>query len=1044
MKKTATILGVLLCVAISFFFVYDNTYANYKWKSYSDCIKKSGGRGAIESVQWACNKNNVASPTCALWLGGSSSVDTNVWTSSASGSVTVKFYRMCYNGANGTAHIWVSNDNGSINDSGNMAGGAWASPKSKNSSLNIGKFCSGLSPSISGDWYVYQRRIYVKRQNAAASSCSSWSGACAGMYQYITVYVPRPKKTITLTAYGVDSGGTVLRGPTTTSGTAYDGGSVYLSHTAWNIGGYRFTGWSTNRYAGSGSGGATYGGNFSSNAIIYAIYRQQITVNLYATAIDSKNGNVIASNFAVASRTIDSGTSTSLTVTATNYSGYTFKGWRDSKTGGFNSCGSNTTCTKTISGNTTLYAVYEPFSGESTLDMKVTNETIGTSAVGGTVYAKPQDKVTYQATYKPLAQGGYSIRPQQVQIGIDGTPTNTSFTLGAAVGDWKNAFRVDGSGKLSGLWNQDYKCDVGSTATRDDAKKSFTVTSSSVASTLTAKAETNLNSNITTTPRAVTMTTTSGGVRLGIVDIRHLSSTASTVVPYNFETHTEVDTNEDKPIYAGEETDIAISVDIDPKPNSKTTKNGEEYTTDADDVLHELVVYTPTDYSRTKKEGGTMQGERDANVCSLYFGYATGDEKNCGVTPHTEDTLTPGSHDITQKFYAQDNPAGSEVCIAVAVFPASSGADTNIDSVRYADDSGRSWWRISKSKCYKIAKKPSIQIWGGNIYTGTGNGIATSISKKNNLLGYNDANYSVSQRNTRHDSNSQKYYIFGSWNEAGIISGGSIAGMSSAANLGYSGTIVPNPFGKYDNNNSRPDDPGGGTETSVCKRSKLTFANLPCNNDTVGYLGNTSGTTRASNDKDAIISKLIPTSDSASSGNISVQRTSSVGNQSFSSGINVFYNDGDINITGNLTYSGSYGSFEEMPKLVIYGKDIKISCDVTEIDGLLIADNSVTTCEEGDKKTANQGGIQGARNSIQLMIRGAVVTGSLTANRTYGAATGANSIVPAEIINFDPSLYLWGNTTSDDEGDEDGGGNNDDSKNAKLETVLLNEISPRV
>ena len=43
-----------------------------------------------------------------------------------------------------------------------------------------------------------------------------------------------------------------------------------------------------------------------------------------------------------------------------------------------------------------------------------------------------------------------------------------------------------------------------------------------------------------------------------------------------------------------------------------------------------------------------------------------------------------------------------------------------------------------------------------------------------------------------------------------------------------------------------------------------------------------------------------------------------------------------------------------------------------------------------------------------MQINGAVIAGgTLRLNRTYGAATGYDSIVPAEVINMDPSWFLW-------------------------------------
>ena len=101
-----------------------------------------------------------------------------------------------------------------------------------------------------------------------------------------------------------------------------------------------------------------------------------------------------------------------------------------------------------------------------------------------------------------------------------------------------------------------------------------------------------------------------------------------------------------------------------------------------------------------------------------------------------------------------------------------------------------------------------------------------------------------------------------------------------------------------------------------------------------------------------------------------------------------------------------------------------------ELDALLVAEKDVKTC-------SNSGGINNPENSNQLIINGAVIASNLIANRTYGAATGANSMIPAEIINFDPSLYRWGK--SEAQANED-----DDTIEAELEEVYTREIAPRL
>ena len=90
----------------------------------------------------------------------------------------------------------------------------------------------------------------------------------------------------------------------------------------------------------------------------------------------------------------------------------------------------------------------------------------------------------------------------------------------------------------------------------------------------------------------------------------------------------------------------------------------------------------------------------------------------------------------------------------------------------------------------------------------------------------------------------------------------------------------------------------------------------------------------------------------------------------------------------------------------------------------MIAGENINTC-------SNVAEINSAQRSNQLVINGSTISNTLTLNRTYGAATGINSIVPAEIINYDTSLYLWANNKSDV------------TRTGKIKSVFQQELSPR-
>ena len=134
----------------------------------------------------------------------------------------------------------------------------------------------------------------------------------------------------------------------------------------------------------------------------------------------------------------------------------------------------------------------------------------------------------------------------------------------------------------------------------------------------------------------------------------------------------------------------------------------------------------------------------------------------------------------------------------------------------------------------------------------------------------------------------------------------------------------------------------------------------------------------------------------------------------------------DALINGDVIYQEvNYNDMSQIPKLIIYGKNVTIGCEVTRIDAIIIAEDDLNTCASSD--------INLSTNSHALRVNGAIVTNRLYLNRTYGAATGTNSKVPAEVVNYDVSTLLWGRAKSDP-----------DNKHKNLTSVYIHELSPRV
>ena len=498
------------------------------------------------------------------------------------------------------------------------------------------------------------------------------------------------------------------------------------------------------------------------------------------------------------------------------------------------------------------------------------------------------------------------------------------------------------------------------------------------------------------------------------------SNVTSAKIPYNFENTTCIYDNKRKEnnengclksnsngiVYAGESDSVGFKIFVNPRNNKVI---GSTYATPVRNAQWKLELrYDSNDYQTI------LQSDTDENK-----------PLNLNDGTSYKDTGIQQDMSKNKKVDIPDVAAGTKLCFRSAIFPKDSGTDTNLNS-NYYDPANPDSWSYSDEACFIVAKKPSLQVWGGNVYS---NGkINTNTAEKGNLAGYKEWSMAINNEDDKTN------YVFGSWGELGVISSGTITGFSSGASLGYTSNV----------NGTLKADPGGNTK-NLCGRSLLTFANSPCSSNSVGNIGNSTFSKNANSDNGAFTNKF------AYGGDPNVENTVILNDDSKIKERNIYYYYGGskqlivpgseikadtiqivhskekITIANDLIYKGNYSSFNNMPKLVIYSEgDININCDVNRIDALLIAKNTVKTCADfedpNDKKHSNQ-----------LVINGAVISGSLEPTRTYGAATGANSIIPAEIINYDPSLYLWGGEQSQDNG----------KVSTNMDVTYSRELAPR-
>ena len=318
-----------------------------------------------------------------------------------------------------------------------------------------------------------------------------------------------------------------------------------------------------------------------------------------------------------------------------------------------------------------------------------------------------------------------------------------------------------------------------------------------------------------------------------------------------------------------------------------------------------------------------------------------------------------------------DVSAGNYYCVAVAF------------SLFNSNDNS---WYVSKPDCKKIGKKPSLQVWGTGMYTA--GDIALNNAEKrvvNGIYGFTLKN----QSNTT---------VFGTWVEQNILANGIVNTASGAATGRKDGELGGSKEGK---------------NLSVCIRSPLTMPNKNCS----PIVKPGGGSFARPEDKGKLIDKLKENN---------CRQESSIGELSVKKGESYFYcSGGNFTINGNIRYEDGYNMISDIPKAIVYSKrDIIIGCGVTRIDAVLIAEGIINTCNNNDVNSRDR--------SNQLKINGAIIANKLKANRTYGASVGMESGTPAEIINYDTSLYLWGASESDV------------TKTGKLKVVYQTELPPRL
>ena len=518
-----------------------------------------------------------------------------------------------------------------------------------------------------------------------------------------------------------------------------------------------------------------------------------------------------------------------------------------------------------------------------------------------------------------------------------------------------------------------------------------------------------------------------------------LASQSYVKIPYNFENSVSLDISGDNGVvYAGETASVnSFKVNVNTRDNKVVEA---KYATKVTGAKVELLAYVSSSdqtgisqYERNNNGDGACQYvSYDHGLCDTVQSYSG--NLNSGESGDTANWKSGKQYSGSIRGKAFNGPyavfdakAGDYFCMTVAMYPASSGSDD-----KQMDSRGSNTWLIASPKCIVIAKKPSLQVWGGGAYT-VGS-VSTSVSQKNSLYP-NTSSFSYSGPGGT--------TVFGSWIEQELIVSGSVTNTASGAGLAKN------------KNSSAGFGINGGIGSKFCSDLvALTIANNiggSCGNGAIGHSGVGTTTkniaalldyfeqfTNMSSEPSYgrfgyYITKYSETGKSIQYYHITdddtvlsdTDQSITNGNADITSNTVVVKAENSIRIDHNIYVVGNASTLGQVSQVIIYAAgDIKINCGVDRIDAVLISAGTIDTCYNG-------GDINSEARSNQLTINGVVIAKKLTLGRTYGNSMGlANggyilkkgigaqpdtvrhtvpgSETPAEIINYDASLLLWG------------------------------------
>lgn len=305
---------------------------------------------------------------------------------------------------------------------------------------------------------------------------------------------------------------------------------------------------------------------------------------------------------------------------------------------------------------------------------------------------------------------------------------------------------------------------------------------------------------------------------------------------------------------------------------------------------------------------------------------------------------------------------GTRICYALSVQPVSHTSNQ---------------WRHSTPFCVIIAKKPKVQVHGGDVSVGK-TFVGETASGPRRIVASTTTKRIGAEMRT-----------FGSWSEYSARASGQITGLGTGS--AYNGGLL---------------------NATTCGANLLTFSNT-----------NGSSCTASPNLGSYVSGKSIPSVVTAFPTSASTPVFSSLADAALRR-VEVANSDvaiaggtvqrGDwlvlnaegrtVTITGNILYTGDTLQYiTDIPQVVIIANRINIIDTVTQVDAWLVATGTngvINTC-------SNQSSLNAGVCDDPLLVNGPVMAKSLLLRRTAGSGIGGSTGEPAEVFNLRPDAYLW-------------------------------------